>query len=154
MEIAQQLESVFCTKNIDSLEDGEPFILNRFISFHPPLLETANKINKYTFKNEKKFINGLFILSTPMLYKPPFISYIKKKEPEQHEMWFLLEKVKQYYGWSERELQKQLPIILKVLENKDTMREYFRTFGVEKKHYKKYELEFSVQKKNDLNRWF
>ena len=154
MEITQQLESVFCTKKINDLEDSEPFVLNRFLSFHPPALNTANKLNRFMFRNNKKLIFGLMMVATPTLHRTPFIQYVKKKDETEHEMWFLLEKVKQYHSWSMRELKMQLPLLLKIFEDKEILREYFVFFGIEKKRYKEYSLEFSMQKKNDLNRWF
>lgn len=153
MELTQQLESVFITKNLEFLEEVEPFILNRFISFHPPAINVANDINRFIFKNNKKFVLGLMLTKVPRSYRVPYLQYIKKPETVEHEMQFLLDKIKDYYGWSERELKNQLPLLLKIFEEKNVLREHFVFFGIDKKYYKKFELEFE-RKKEGLGKWF
>jgi len=149
----QALEGLFCTKKLEDVETVEPFILNRFLSFNRVFINQADEINKYSFWCNKRILNGLLLTSTPRFKTPPFLKYIKKKEEKVHDMAFLLDKIQKYYDWGSKDMELHLSILLKMFEDKEKLKEFFRFFGIEKKYYKKFDIEFK-KKEVGLNKSF
>jgi len=133
--------------------NGEPFILNRFLSFYPNNIDICEEINKYTFLCSKEIILTLMQCRIPKKVKTPFVKYIKEIKQKEGEYDFILRLVKKHYGWSEAELGRYKKLLLKMFEDKEVLREYFRFFGVEKKYYKQFGLEFKKHA-TPIDNWF
>jgi len=145
------LQNLYVEKffNIDRYKNVEPFVINRVLSMNTNNLSVCAKIDKYTFHINRKLF---FALAHSKIVKGSSIQwrkYIKPLVDEKNEFDFLFIFIKKYYNWSEKDLKDNKNILLEMFKDKEKLRYFFRFFGIDKKIYKKYDIEF-VKKK----RWF
>lgn len=147
----QALEAVYMKKDF-ALEDYDgiaPFVLNRVLSMNHRLITECERINQYSFFCDYDIVKAMMHYSIKKQNHVSWRKYIKPLKEKEHEFEFLLCKFKDYYHWSEKDAKLNLSILLKQFENKDKLRYFFRFFGIDKKYYKKYEIEIKKEKK-----WF
>jgi len=135
-------------KSVLEIEE-EPFITNRILSMNPEMYEVCEKVNRYTFYVDKRILFGLMWGLTPKRPMDPFHKYIKKVEEEGSKWSFLTDKISKLYNWSEGDLKYNLPLLIKLFEDKTILRKLFRFFGIDKKYYKQFDIPFKIEK-----RWF
>ena len=118
-------------------------VMNKFISYNNP--QTASDIDKNFFLINEEVSKARLYLRIPQQHIP-FISYLKKIEQEE-EFEFLFKKMKKFLKISDREFQHYKHFIAENLKDKQKIKEYFKYFGIEKKYYEIYDLEFSTKNK-------
>lgn len=142
----QQNLSFFFEKNGTYNEEIPLLIMNKFISYSNTTI--ASKIDEHFFRISTEINKQRLLLSIPK-QKIPFIKYYKKQE-QDNEFEFLFEKIKKYYNMSERELNTQREIYLKMFQDKKILKEYFMFFGIEKDKYNEYGIN-NKKKLGDYN---
>jgi len=146
------MQILYCANDPEIVNEikREPFILNRILSMNESMINICENINKYTQIADSKIIKGLMWLSIPKLYKAPYFELIKKKSIID-DFDFLFEKIKKYFHWSDREIELHKPLFEIMFANGDILRELFQFFGIEKKYYKEFGINFKKQKGWFLN---
>lgn len=147
----EMLSRIYTRKEISlsDIEGGAPFVLNRMLSMNPNIIDKVEEVNRFTFRCRPEIVKALMWAVVPKHAKMPFYKYMKKIDEKASEWSFLLDRIVNYYNWSEKDLKINIPILLKFFENKDILRNYFRFFGIDKKYYKKYDIPLKKEK-----RWF
>jgi hypothetical protein len=139
-----------------------PIIINRFLSMNWKNYRICNLLNKYIFCLEPKMFLLLAWSIIPKVERAPFVKYIKTQEDEEDEFNFLWNKVKKkndFYGNDFKICKDRLD------ESLDkNMEIWFKSYGIEKKYWKKYNLDFKkmcegkrcekITNKDSLEGWF
>lgn len=121
----------FFTKQGSLDDDWSPYIVNRFLSMDPYYAKVAFGANNYVYFGHKEILKGWLLLFLPKLSRAPFIRYIKSKKEEVSEYQELFGKMKQYYQWSDRDLEDYSDYYLKLFRDKDKLDVVCRFFGVD-----------------------
>ena len=107
----------------------DPYTINRIVSMDLNLIEQCNLVNKYMWKVNKDILMAMMRIK--FNGKIEYNEYIKKKkDPEDEELIF--SKLKEYYGWSNRDLEEQKPLLKMLFKNNVILEEYERMFGIER----------------------
>lgn len=139
-----------------------PIIVNRFLSMNTNNIRLCKYLNNYIFVLEPKMFLLLAWSLIPKVEKALFVKYIKTQTDEDDEFDFLWKKVRiknEFYG-NDYKSSKQL-----LDDNLDkNMEKWFKFYGIEKKYWKKYNLDFNKMSegkregqksfKNSLEAWF
>ena len=150
METIAYLKNLFEKTETDfELDNYNPFIINRFLSMNKSYLPLISKMDRFVFGITKQLHYIYFDVLFPK-QKQRFFRYIKKKKVIPNEFDFLLTKIKSYYGFSNKEMEK-LELFYKN-EFQKNLKSYFEFFGVEKKYWKKFGLKFQKSKKIQDNK--
>jgi len=128
------------------IEDNEiqPFVIQRWLAMNDAVRVQTRWLDKYVYNLPPKMYLSLAWSILPKTQKVPFIKYIKKVE-EEEEFDFILSKVRQHFKLSDNDYNSNKERILKAI--KKDMVDWFCFYGVPKKYWKKYSLNFEQIKK-------
>lgn len=163
MNIFAILENLYVNKNsvwLEQVEDTDidPFIINKFLSMNDELRIQTRFLDKYTFHLPSKMWLSLAWCVLPKYQRMPFVKFIKSVDDED-EYGFILSKIRKHLNLSDNDYKHNKPYLLKLI--KDNMVSIFSAYGVEKKYWVKYKLDFSKIKEHNkrvipqmgLNKW-
>jgi len=151
MNLFQVIEQLYVNKSlkwIDELEDNEiePFVIQKFLSMNDNLRVQVRWLDKYTFTLPPKMWLSLAWSVLPKYPKMPFIRYIKKTEEEQT-FNFILKEVRKQFELSDNDYKHSKHKIINAIKN--DMVNWFTYYGIPKKYWKEYQLDFALIKQED-----
>ena len=149
-EFGKTMKAIFETKNIDDMT-LHPKVINDFLSFNISTFNVAKRLNPYIYNITPKQYYQCIILMIPR-QSSNFISKSKKIDVV-HKLFFLFDKIKKYYKWSERELNENADVLNKLYKNKDKLIEDMKFVGCEKKYFKQIGYEHKENKIKGLDAW-
>jgi len=125
--------------------DIQPYVIQRWLAMNDGLRTHVRWLDKYVFplQNYPKMYLSLVWSIMPKTPQPPFVRYIKElKEEEEFE--FILSKVKKHYKMSDNDFNAVKDRIITVV--KQDMVTWFSYYGIPKKYWNKYHLNFNLIK--------
>lgn len=135
------------------LEDSDiaPMIIQRWIVMNDKMAAQARFMDLYTFNLPPRMYLSMLWSITPKSQRPPFVKYIKRKETKADEFEFLLIKIQRQFQLSDRDLERQKSLLMRDIQ--ENMTEYFVYYGIEKKTWEKFGLNYDDYKKfKDIKR--
>jgi len=130
---------------INDIEDTEiqPYVIQRWLAMNDRVRVQTRWLDKYVFVLKPKMYLSLAWSILPKSQKMPFVKYIKKAD-ETEEFDFILSKVRKQFKMSDNDFRHNRNRI--VNEIKKNMVEWFCYYGIQKKFWKKYYLDFRLIK--------
>ena len=128
-------------KWIIDMEENEiqPFVIQKALCMNDRLRVQVRWMDKYVFSLSPKMYLSLVWSIIPKVDKEPFVKYIKK-EKEVEEFKFIIKRIRKHMNLSDNDWEANKTRIMKDLKN--DMVNWFCYYGIEKKHWKKYNLPF------------
>ena len=154
MNIFEILNNIYTnprSKWIDELEDSEvvPFLINNWLSMNNQNVAICKYLDRYTFVLPVKKWLHLVWVTVPKRESVPFVKYIKKVD-EDESYPELMQKVKTFLGVSGNDLEEFNKRVRPVVEQ--DLSKYMKFFGMEKKFWKSYGLDYNDMKVEDFKR--
>jgi len=147
MNLYEALKIIF-TKKGELDKTWSPVIVNKFLSMSS--IEDAKiisiELNNYVFWIHQDMLEKLYMNLIPK-QRPPFIRYIKAQKEIEQEYDFILKEAQTYFHWTNNELKANKHIILKQLENKETLKRLLFFIGADMTILKKYNI--TIEKPKD-----
>ena len=146
---------------LDDFNEVQPFILNKWLSMDKELQRYVRFLDKYTFYLEPKQFLMLAWSVLPKKQKIGFNKYIKKNKELEEEYNFLIIRIRKVLEISDNDWKIIKKYYIQDIEENKI--EYFKSFGVNKKKWKKFNLDYKkmkevpeiqIENKNNLNKWF
>ena len=154
MNVIQIVENLYVNKKTDwivEMEDTDiqPFIIQNFLAMNDSIRVQTRWLDKYVFSLTPKMYLSLAWSVIPKFQKQPFVRYIKKKNDEE-EFAFILNKIRQQFKLSDNDYNAMKSRLIK--EIKKDMPGWFKYYGIEKKYWKTYYLDYNYIKKEDVEK--
>lgn len=148
------MENLFTNKKIDwvmEMEDSDiqPYVIQRWLAMNDSLRVQTRWLDKYVFCLPPKMYLSLAWSVLPKSQKVPFARYIKKAD-EEDEWSFILDKIRKEYKLSDNDFNTNRNRLVEQI--KKDMIYLFSYYGVEKKYWKKYFLDFRKIKEFNTER--
>jgi len=148
MNILEIIKNLYTNKKCDWIKqieesDIQPYVIQRWLAMNDKLRIQTRWLDKYVFVLSPKMYLSLAWSIIPKLPKTPFTKYIKKAD-EEEEYDFILSKIRKHFKLSDNDFNTNKERILK--EIKKDMVSWFCFYGVPKKYWKKYYLNFNLIK--------
>lgn len=127
----------------ESDEEGNyinPFIIQEWLSLNDSIRTQVRFLDKYTFSLDLKMYLSLAWSVLPKSQKAPFVKWIPKIDSDE-EWGFILNKVRKHLVLSDNDYKSLKPYLMKYI--KQDMVTWFSAYGIEKKMWKKYNLDFN-----------
>jgi len=125
-------------KTIDDI-DIQPFVIQRWLVMNDRVRVQTRWLDKYVFVLNPKMYLSLAWSILPKSEKTPFIKYIKKVD-EQEEFDFILKKIRKQFCLSDNDFNAIKERIINQI--KKDMVNWFCYYGIQKRYWKKYYLDF------------
>ena len=159
MNIFEILNKLYTSKTcvwIKDIEDKniQPFLINRWLSMNRELSSYCKVLDGYIFYLSPKHWLQLTWNVIPKREKMPFVKYIKSEKEKEEEYNFLIKKIRKYLQIADNDWEYIKGYFIKDIENNTI--QYFKMFGIEKKLWKKYNIDFNEMKnkKKEEKKWF
>ena len=123
--------------------DIQPYLIQRWLAMNDNLRVQTRWLDKYVFVLSPKMYLSLAWSIIPKVQKAPYVKYIKKAE-EDTEWDFILQRVRKHYKLSDNDFRAVKGRIITAIQ-KD-MVGWFSFYGIQKKYWKKYYLNFNLIK--------
>lgn len=120
-------------------EDIQPYVIQRWLCMNDKIRVQTRWLDKYVFVLPPKMYLSLAWSIIPKLPKAPYVKYIKKEE-ENEEFNFILDKVRKQFQLSDNDYNTVKDRVLEGI--KSDMINWFSYYGVPKRFWKKYQLDF------------
>jgi len=130
-------------KSIDETQ-VQPYLIQRWLVMNDSLRVQTRWLDKYVFVLTPKMYLSLAWSIIPKLPKTPFVKYIKQ-QVEEEEFAFILDKIRQHFDLSDNDFNANKERLLKAI--KEDMPSWFSYYGVPKRMWNKYKLDFNLIKK-------
>jgi len=145
MNIFSILSNIYTNKDkqwILELDESDivPFVIQRWLCMNDKMRNHVRWLDKYVFYLSPKMYLSLVWSITPKCQKTPFFKYIKKID-ETEEFDFILQKVRKQFKLSDNDYMYIKDRLIK--EIKKDLVSWFSYYGVPKKYWKKYYLDFN-----------
>ena len=152
MNIIDIIKNLYTNKKCDwivDLEDKDiqPYVIQRWLAMNDYLRVQTRWLDKYVFYLTPKMYLSLAWSIMPKLQKPPFIKYIKKVQ-EEEEFDFILSRVRKHFDLSDNDYNSMKSRIIK--EIKKDMVNWFSFYGIPKKYWKQYYINFNQIKEFEV----
>jgi len=164
MNIFSILSNLYTNKQSDwisNIEDTDiqPFVIQKWLSMNDRIRVQTRWLDKYVFVLTPKMYLSLAWSIIPKSEKAPFVKYIKKKD-ESVEYDFIFNRIRKHMELSDNDF-----IAIKdrlFIHMKNNLAKWFAYYGIEKKYWKKYSLNFDlikeygtqvVKKPKGLSQW-
>ena len=128
---------------LEEVDDNKLFILNRWASFNAKNYLICSDLDRLSLGVKNKDLLKYLLYNNMHKQIPKFL----KAEKQDKE---LLDYVKKFYGWSNKELSYQLKLI--DLNDKDFLKKLSTTFGWDKKLCKTYGVAWVEPSKEKLKK--
>ena len=161
MIIFQLIPKLYTVKNlkwVELLEDiPHPVVLNKWLSMNEKIQNEVRYLDKFVFNLKTKQFLLLAWSIIPKQKCAPYCKYIKSNKEIEEEYNFLIIKIRKYLEISDHDWENVSSYFLKDIEKNKI--QYFKEFGINKKLWKKFKLDYSEiskskEKKVVLNKWF
>ncbi len=151
MQILEILDNLYTNKKADwfkSIEDTliQPFVIQRWLCMNDMLRVQVRWLDKYVFTLPPKMYLSLAWSIIPKVPKMPFNKYIKQSE-EDTELDFIIVAIRKHFKMSDNDWNANSERILKEVRN--NMPTWFKYYGIQKRYWKKYHLNFEEMRKDD-----
>jgi len=130
-------------KGIDETQ-VQPYLIQRWLVMNDALRVQSRWLDKYVFVLTPKMYLSLAWSIIPKVPKTPYVKYIKQ-QVEEEEFAFILDKVRQHFDLSDNDFNANKIRILDAI--KKDMASWFSYYGIPKRMWKKYQLDFNLIKK-------
>ena len=143
------MKNLFTNKKADwiiKLDESliQPFRIQMVLSMNDELRVQTRWLDKYTFSLSPKMFLSLAWSVLPKTDRVPYSKYIRKVK-EEEELGFLFSKIRKHFVLSDNDMRANHSRLLKVI-NKDKA-SWFIFYGIEKKLWKKHDVDFNQIKK-------
>jgi len=144
MNIFSIIKNLYTNQKSDWINDIEdtdiqPYVIQRWLAMNDRVRVQTRWLDKYVFVLKPKMYLSLAWSILPKAQKMPFVKYIKKVNDEE-EFDFILTKVRQQFKLSDNDYKSVKDRIIKQI--KKDMVNWFCFYGVPKRYWKKYYLDF------------
>ena len=131
---------------IDEIEETsiQPYVIQRWLAMNDAIRVQTRWLNKYVFVLPPKMYLSLAWSILPKSQKMPFTKYIKKAD-EDTEFDFILDRVRQHFELSDNDFNANKDRLIEAI--KKDMVNWFSFYGIPKKYWKKYYIDFKQIKK-------
>ena len=149
MMLNDVMKNLFTNKKADWIMDIEenevqPYIIQRCLAMNDALRVQTRWLDKYTFSLPSKMYLSLAWSVLPKTDKTPYSKYIKPID-ETEEFDFILNKVRKHLQLADNDYNAIKGRLVKSI--KDNMAEWFSFYGIPKRYWKQYYLDFRLIKK-------
>ena len=132
-------------KDIDDVEI-QPYVIQRWLAMNDSIRVQTRWLDKYVFHLKPKQYLSLAWSVIPKSSKTPFIKYIKQLQDET-EFDFILPKIRKQFELSDNDYNSMRSRIIDSI--KKDMVSWFRYYGISKRYWKQYYLNFNQIKESD-----
>jgi hypothetical protein len=151
MNVIQIVENLYVNKKPDWIEDLEeadiqPYIIQRFLAMNDSIRVQTRWLDKYVYVLTPKMYLSLAWSVIPKFNKQPFVKYIKQTN-EEEELAFILTKIRKQFKLSDNDYKAMKSRIIKAI--KSNMPEWFKYYGIDRKYWKQYYLNFDFIKEEE-----
>ena len=131
---------------ISNIEDNEiqPFVIQHFLAMNDAVRVQTRWLDKYVFVLTPKMYLSLAWSILPKTSKAPYVKYIKKVE-EEEEFDFILSRIRRQFKLSDNDYNSVKGRLIDYI--KKDMVDWFSYYGIPKRIWKKYYLNFDLIKK-------
>lgn len=163
MDVFKIVENLYINNHTDwiiNLEeiDIEPLVILKFLAMDDGLRVQTRWLDKYTFSLPPKMFLSLAWSILPKVMKKPYIQYTKKVT-EEEEFKFILDRIRKHFNLSDNDFNTNKDRLVKYIKN--DMVNWFSFYGIPKKYWKEYYLDFDLIKQygvvkqnvNNLSSW-
>jgi len=145
MNIFTILQNLYTNQKCDWIEDIDdafiqPYVIQRWLVMNDKLRVQARWLDKYVFVLKPKMYLSLAWSIIPKVGKTPFIKYIKQLEDEE-EYNFILSKVRRHFQLADNDFNAVKGRLIEAIKN--DMVNWFSFYGIPKKYWKQYYLNFN-----------
>ena len=114
----------FYTKQGDLPKEWQPFIINKFLSYNPDITtqEFSRKLDRVAFISDKELLQ-IIMYGGIKRQVVPWVTYIKKPKEKAQEYKPIIQMLQDKFKWTDQELEYNLPVIIKQLDNPETLKE-------------------------------
>jgi len=119
------------------IDNFQPYLINRWLSFNNSTFGLAVKMDKYTFWLDNKLQYLMFNALIPK-GKSPFIRYQKGAEEPYTEFQPFIDDLQKHYNWTDEDVKAIKPFLIEQFDNKIFLEKVMRFVGADKKHFKTY----------------
>ena len=148
MNIFEVLKNLYTNRKCDwisELDETEvqPYVIQRWLAMNDKLRVQVRWLDKYVFVLPKKMYLSLAWSIIPKLDRMPFVKYIKQIE-EEEEFDFLIKQVRKHLQLSDNDYNAIKYRLINIIKN--DMANWFSYYGVKKRFWKKYGVDFNLIK--------
>ena len=149
MDIFNVLKNLYTNRKIDWLDEVDEstvssYIVQRWLVMNDSVRIQTRWLDKYVFVLPTKMYLSLAWSVLPKTDKTPFVKYIKQLEDEE-EFDFILSRVRKHLQLADNDYNSQKTRLIQYIKN--NMVFWFSYYGIPKKYWKQYYLNFDMIKK-------
>jgi hypothetical protein len=130
-------------------EQLSPFIIQEWLCLNDSIRVQVRYLDRYTYIIPLKMYLSLAWSIIPKSTKAPFVRWIPKIDSDE-EWGFILSKVRKHLNLSDNDYKTQKLYILSLI--KKDMYGWFAAYGVEKKYWNKFNMDFGKIKQYGVTR--
>lgn len=136
---------------IDRLEDSmiQPYIIQRWLAMNDMIRVQVRWLDKYVFHLTPKMYLSLAWSILPKSDRPPFTRYLKKVD-EKEEFDFILSRVRRHFKLADNDFNAVKDRLITAIKN--DMVSWFSYYGIPKRFWKIYQLNFNLIKNFGVNK--
>jgi len=153
MDLFKTLNNIYTNPDLSWLNDLEgnesSFMIQKWLGMNRRIIKYVNFMDKYLYVlTSKQYITMIAIL-LPKQPRAPFIRYIKNKEEDDLyiPIW---DKIRKVLNMSDNDWKYSKKYIIKDVEENKI--EYFKSLGINKKLWKKHDLDFEEMKGGEIRK--
>ena len=117
------IRQLLCNKGVELADNWNYYMVNRYYSMcnDKRIAKVAYYMDMhiYSLREDPQYLALLYKMMLPTLKKAPFIRYIYgvKETDEVKKYKFILEIMQEHYGWTNEELRRNTPMIIRELKS-------------------------------------
>ena len=162
MNIFSLINNLYTNKKCDWIRDIDdtaiqPYVIQRWLVMNDRLRVQIRWLDKYVFVLPPKMYLSLAWSVIPKMHKAPYVKYIKQVVDDE-EFDFILNRVRKHFDLSDNDYNSNKSRILVAI--KKDMASWFSFYGIQKKYWKKYYVDFRqikefgvINKQQGLGAW-
>lgn len=149
MNILTVLQHLYTNRKPHWIKDVEenqiqPYVIQRWLCMNDMLRVQTRWLDKYVFVLQPKMYLSLAWSIIPKVNRMPYNKYIKAQS-EEEEFEFILSKIRKHFNLADNDYNAMKGRLIKEIKN--NMVDWFSFYGVPKKYWKQYYLDFNLIKK-------
>ena len=128
----------------------QPFVIQHWLVMNDSIRVQTRWLDKYVFALPPRMWLSLAWSVIPKFNKQPFVKYIKMND-EEEEFGFILIRIRKHLKLSDNDYNSMKSRLIKSI--KANMIDWFTFYGIEKKYWKQYYLDFTlIKKENEIKK--
>lgn len=147
----QEIKKLF-TKEGHMDKSTPLFLINKILSFNNSTVGIAQKMDKYIFWGDKDIIRMCYEVAIPK-QRVPFFRWIGKGKGAKTDRDFIYNAFQEYFGWTDNDLWTMRPLLDKLLDDKETLKEVLFFIGADLKYFKKFKIDLKTEETGGLGQW-